>query len=186
MNTSPCDNLDAYLGGWLSKDDAAKFEAHLAGCAACSREIDRQQRIDRLLARGIRDADPLPASLIDRIEGGIRSWRRRRRLRVVFSLTAAVAAAVGVWFAAEHVGTSFQAPEIVESPAARPSRQDEVRPVSRPVTDTHPAVQVRLDDPSKAILVPVETASPNVSIIWIYPTIQPFGASSTPAPDRSL
>ena len=68
MDTGPCDHLDDYLAGGLSADEAARFEAHLADCPACREEVAHGQRIDRLLAQGSRRLEPVPPSLVDRIE----------------------------------------------------------------------------------------------------------------------
>ena len=118
MQNPECDNLDDYLAGWLSDNDAAGFEAHLAGCPACRRELDRQRGIDQLLARGAEQLEPIPSSLIDRIEGQIRSLRRRRAIRWGLGLSAAAAVllAVGFWCVTQNGSMPLEPDLIVKDP----------------------------------------------------------------------
>ena len=108
MNASECDNLDRYLAGKLSSDDAAGFEAHLAGCPACRQTIDHQRHIDRLLLQAAGQLEPAPPSLIDRIDKEIRAQHRRRAVRWAWGLSAVAAAVVlgmGLWLLDGHLHT---------------------------------------------------------------------------------
>jgi anti-sigma factor RsiW len=184
MNNPECDNLDAYLCGWLSDEAAAAFAVHLAGCVACRREAEQQRRLDQLLAQGAGRAEAIPSSLVDGIEAGMRGLRRRRIVRLVGGLSAAAAAvlAISLWWTARHAGPpSNPQPEVerrTETAAGR-RQLDEVLPAA---DDATPVVQVRLRNPSEGILVrPIlEPSRPNVSIVWIYPTIRPAKTPDAP------
>ena len=189
MDTRPCDHLDDYLAGWLSADATASFEAHLADCPACREEVAHGQRIDRLLAQGSGHLEPVPPSLVDRIEGRIRSLRRRRVIRVALGLSAAVAVvlAVGVWLVPQDDGAAV-GPErppgrgaVAETPVEWEPDGHEVASPAQPPSDDEPRVRVSLADPAEAILVPMETSNPNVSIVWVYPTVRPGRAAAEPA-----
>lgn len=194
MKTAQCQNLDDYLAACLSDDEAARFEAHLAHCPACREEIADQRGIDRLLARGAAQRAPTPPSLVDRIEGRIRSLRRRRAVRWGLGASAAVAVvlAVGVWLVPQDDGAALgpeRPPErgsVAETPVESEPDGHEVAspaqpPSAQPPFDNEPRVRVSLADPLEAILVPIETSSPNVSIVWIYPTVRPGRAAAEPA-----
>jgi len=181
MKTAQCQNLDDYLAACLSDDEAARFEAHLPHCPACREEIADQRGIDRLLARGAAQRAPIPSSLVDRIEGRIRSLRRRRAVRwaVGASAAAAVVLAVGVWLIPQDDGAA-PGPErppgrgsVAETPVESEPDGHEVASPAQPPSDNEPRVRVSLADPSEAILVPMHTSNPNVSIVWVYPTVRP-------------
>ena len=197
MDTRQCDHLDDYLAGCLSADDSARFEAHLADCPACGEEVAHQRRIDRLLARGAGGRDPAASSLVDRIERRIRSLRRRRVTRVALGLSAAVAAAVavGVWLIPRDdavapgphppLGPRRVAEEPIESEPEGPIESDpeghEAAPPTELASESERRVRVSLADPSEAILVRVPTSNPNVSIVWIYPSMKRARAAAEPA-----
>ena len=148
--------------------------------------------MDRLLARGAAQRAPTPSSLVDRIEGQIRSLRRRRVIRTALGLSAAVAVvlAVGVSLMPRHEvtpprpATHRYVPSIAEErtgcePETPPDRHEAAPPPPlRP--EGEPRVRVSLADPAEAILVPIETSNPNVSIVWIYPTVKPGRAAAQP------
>ena len=171
MNASQCDQLDDYLAGWLSDTEASGFEAHLADCSVCRRQLDQQRRIDGLLAQAAGRLEPVPHGLVDRLESQIRHFNRRQRVRTAWGLSAAVAMVllVGVWL-------HFRTPE---GPQPAPKRQDEpmivqqdVKPPAQDASDAEPLVQVRSSDPSAAILVTEPTQNPNVTIVWFHPTVK--------------
>ncbi|MBC8875093.1 MAG: zf-HC2 domain-containing protein [Planctomycetes bacterium] len=172
MNASRCDQLDDYFAGWLSETEASDFEAHLADCAVCRRQLDQQRRIDGLLAQAAGRLEPVPHGLVDRLESQIRCFSRRRTVRTAWGLSAAAAMVllVGVWL---HIRRP-------EGPQPAPKRQDEpmivqqdVRPPAQDASDAEPLVQVRPSDPSAAILITEQTQNPNVTIVWFHPTVKP-------------
>ncbi len=187
MNSSQCDNLDAFLCGWLPEDEAARFESHLAGCSACRREIDQQQKLDRLLGPAAEHLGPAPSSLIDRIDRQLRSIRRRRLVRLACGLTTAsvLAVAVGVWLGSHPAGGPSARQPVVQRHVEPETGQGEVEPAAQLASDVLLPARVSLADPSEAILVPLETSNPNVSIVWVYPTVMPAHAPSDPAAGKS-
>ena len=91
MNRSICDQLDDYFLGGLSGDVAVGFREHLAGCSACRETVAEQERMDRCLRKAMREIEPIPVDLPDRICKGIRSLERRR---IVLRMAGVAAAAV--------------------------------------------------------------------------------------------
>jgi len=186
MNPCQCDNLDGYLAGWLSDDERAGFEAHLAGCRVCRREAEEQRRIDRLLAEGAGRLEPLPPSLMGRIEGQFRSTGRHRLIRRALGLStaAAIMLAVGLWYTLQDVGMPRGPERIAEKPIEPVAGEHEAAPPPPLAFDDQSPVRVKLADPADAILVPLETDAPNVSIVWVYPTLKP--ARGTVEPDAEF
>ena len=182
MNRSPCDDLDGYLAGWLSEDERAQFEAHLAHCPACRLGLRQQQEIDRLLAGAAACAEPVPPGLVGRIEGRLRSWRRRRvgRWALGLSIAVAVVLAVGLWPATRDQGVPPEPARIVEKPAESEAGPQQANPPAQLASDPKPAVRVSLADASDGIVVPRATSNPNVSIVWIYPTVRPAPRAGKP------
>jgi len=192
MDTRRCDHLDDYLAGVLSAAEAARFEAHLAECPACREEVADGQRIDRLLARASDHLEPVPARLVDRIEGRIGSLRRRRLVRVVLGLSAAAAALLAVGISlmprdevtpprpATHRDVPFIAEETIKRKPDSHADVHEAPPPAQLPSNNARRVRVSLADPAEAILVPIETSNPNVSIVWIYPTLRPGRAAAQP------
>lgn len=185
MSVPECDRLDDYSLGGLSDEATAGFEAHLAGCPACRDELRRQQQIDGLLARATGQLEPVPSSLIDRIEQQVRRSRRRRVVHWAWGLSAAALAAsvLAVWLAAGGFGTGNRTPPVVREAPEPNSGGEHVDPDRPQAPRADPVASVAIADPADAILVPVETKAPNVSIVWIYPTVKPVRAPSVPGKD---
>jgi len=172
MNASQCDQLDDYLAGWLSDTEASGFEAHLADCSVCRRQLDQQRRIDGLLAQAAGRLEPVPHGLVDRFELQVRCFNRRRMVRTACGLSAAVAMVllVGVWLHLRTPEGSQPAPKRQNEPMIV---QQDVKPPAQDASDDEPLVQVRPSDPSAAILVTEQTQNPNVTIVWFHPTVRP-------------
>ena len=175
MNSSPCDPLDGYLADWLSETQRAAYEAHLANCQTCRRQIDLQRHIDRLLAQGVEQLEPLPPSLIDSAEAQIRLLQHRRTVRRVCGLTAAAVVVIlaGVWSVLQKPTLPVEPPPIAKKEEAAGRRRERG---DRPTHLTSPPesrVRVTLSDPSTGILNPVAMENPNVSFVWLYPTVTP-------------
>jgi hypothetical protein len=87
--------------------------------------------------------------------------------RMAFCAAADGRCAPGVWSASqqsEPLAERHDEPGIVK---------EDVGPPARRRSQPEPSVRVTLSDPSTAILVPVKTEAPNVSIVWVYPTLKP-------------
>ena len=61
----------------------------------------------------------------------------------------------------------------IEKPPIQELAEVEPAPETEPVNATPLAPHVALADPSSGILVAKTTKSPNVSIVWVYPTVNP-------------
>jgi hypothetical protein len=203
MPNCPGDRLDEYLAGCLSAEEAARLEAHLADYPACREAVEQGRRMERVLVRAAERLAPLPASLVDRIEGQIRTRRRRRAFRraVGVAAAAAILLAVGVWLV-PHEGAAPPKPRSLRPQAAaerpaEPAPDPEVDPEreseTEPKADAHeaaparttprekePRARVALLDPSDGILVPIETSHPNVTMVWVHPTFRPSPTAPGP------
>jgi anti-sigma-K factor RskA len=73
---SPHVEVAAYLLGKLEADEAAAFEAHLAGCADCRRQLAELRSLPELLATAT-PAIPLPDALRDRTLAVVRQAAAR-------------------------------------------------------------------------------------------------------------
>ena len=118
----------AYVLGSLAPTERRDFEAHLPGCAECSRGVRELAGLPGLLAQvDVADLEartpdaPLPSTLLPALVREVRGEQRRRSV-----LTAALAAAVAALFVgALAVGGVFdrsEAPVSAASPAPSASR----------------------------------------------------------------
>ena len=169
MNRSPCEQLDDYLGDWLSETERNAFETHLSGCRQCRRSVEQQRHIDHLLTQGVERLEPAPHSLVSAVEARIELLRLRRAKRLAWGVPISIALAlvIGTWVSTRHPeppAESYGQHEVVTLPHTPPTSL-ETRP-ERPA-------QVTLSDPTAAILVPRNTDAPNVSIVWVYPAQRP-------------
>ena len=116
------------------------------------------------------DEIEIPPGLIDRIDERLRAAAGRRRLFITASLAAAAAMAVALtaWLVA---GGGLAA---VEPSVESPLRLAIVSPAA-----------VVFEPTSPYFAVPVETESPNVSIVFVYQNLnipEPPGGSNEPTP----
>jgi anti-sigma factor RsiW len=179
MTDKPCQTLDDYLAGELSATERAAFEAHQAGCPACDVEIKGQRRLEALLRQATSSAE-FPTGLIDRCLDSIRVARRRRIARWLGGLSAAAAVVLAVGFWPKQIPPARQV-VVLEDQGTMPeaSRANEV---TRPAIET----KVTIDPRSGFLAVPQANEHPNVTIYWLYPTLntaaadEPAGAPESP------
>jgi anti-sigma factor RsiW len=174
MTPASCEQLERYLDCDLVGERREEFEAHLQGCAACRGEVARAERLSELLARAAMRLEAVPDDLADRIERHVRLRLYRRRAMLVSGVAAAVAACVLVWQLATPAGPQ---------PAGEPTAQAQAQavPTARPPLKT----EVTFADPSRVIAVPVETANPSITFVWVYPTVVPAEQHNAPEPDST-
>ncbi len=197
MNRRECDQLDDYLLGWLSPEEVAAFERHLAGCPACRGEQELQRSIDRALAGPAVSLDLIPVGLLERIRRHVRARDRRRAVRRTWLAAAAatllLATAIGGWIVhqtgqngGEHAaapGPTHEPPEAVAgSPGVASAGSVPPPEHAFPAPTKRVAVSTRvvLADPSAGIVVPVETKDPKITMVWIYPTFKPAAEVGAP------
>jgi hypothetical protein len=97
---SPHVEVATYLLGKLEADEAAAFEAHLAGCRDCRRQLEEFRSLPELLAAAT-PAIPLPDALRDRTLAAVRQAAGRAE---------AVPAAEAAAPAAEAAAPTVEAP----------------------------------------------------------------------------
>ena len=189
-----CSQLDAYLQGDLSLDEETRFAEHLMVCADCERALAQQRWLDDLL-REAAAAEPIPAELetvaVSQPTVSLPGWTWQ-----VPAIAAALLLALFLWPKTELAQVAEPKPNFDEPSIDKPSINEPsiVKPsidaavASEPrATATRPPQQ-ELDPPSNAtasvrpkatfiaeddvIVVPIESDSPEVSIIQVYPTAQ--------------
>jgi anti-sigma factor RsiW len=177
MNLSPCLLLDDYLAHDLGGAEAARFAAHLAVCPDCQRAVHEHERLAILLTAAADRLGPVPAGLTERVQRRLRSVRRRRLAALAGILAAAAAVLL-----------------LLGRPAPRQPEREltsvEVRPQpAAPEASPRPA-RIRVTFPAGAnvVAVPVQTESPNVTLVMVYPGLR--AASRPPtgprvSPERS-
>jgi hypothetical protein len=170
------------LCGWLPPDEAVDYQAHLADCTACREECALQRRIDRLLADGVVAIAPVPARLRNRVDGGIRAARRRRVLGWAGAAAAATAIAIALGiFATKKIAFS---PREGRQTAQHSSAGNDIPPSVARATGTGPpaaVARVTMIDPSSAIVMPMESRHPNVTLVRVFPTISTTRDDESPA-----
>lgn len=156
---SDCSKLDAYLIDELSADDVTRFESHLEACAACREAIDEQNWIDGLLQSPARaQLERTPARILDSVRTSV-VQRDRRILRAVFGLAAAAVLLIGAGWMALH--------QRVVHPKASATQEIAVVEAHLPA---HAQPQATFVATTDAIVVPLESASSEVTVVQVYPT----------------
>ena len=151
-------NMQRDLYGELSPARRASLSVHLARCERC-REAQAQLASIRAAMCGLAEtSEPLQAAMPS-IDFGHR-WAFPWRAGLAAAI---VALCVGAWLAAGSLQTDTPAPPMIAQ--ARPE------PPATKTPDPRSLVKVTFDSPGDVIAVPIETANPNVTIVWIYPTM---------------
>jgi anti-sigma factor RsiW len=171
MNVTPdCDQLDAFLLGELSPQDAEHFELHVCACEECREAVEQQQWIDNLLrSNAATQAEQAPLSLRD----SLRNVPVRRRKRVV--LTAfAVATAASLLIAVGWIAIQSQSVDTLHDQVVKPAIDHPISP-----TDMTPALATDATRPratfvsdGDSIAVPVESTDDDVTIVQLYRTTE--------------
>jgi len=160
---NPCDALDDYLAGELPPAREAAFREHLDWCAACRMEVDGWAAIAGSLKRATCELESPDADLWVRIEHARASRQygaRRRRLRCQFAAAACVAGLVIAGFMA----FDRSAPRSV---VEKPDEPEAAAPLHMEVITPSPLVEL----PDDVIGVPIDVGDPNVTVVWVYPTV---------------
>jgi anti-sigma factor RsiW len=153
-----CFKLDSYLLGDLSPVEATAFEEHLVGCEECREVIDQQQWIDRMLhASSHLESQVPPSRITDECRHAVasRASFRRRVISIAFA-TAATLLIAATWLL-NHSSSSLPAQ------VATTSEQPTIPP--RPKSEFAAA--------NDSIAVPIKSNHSDVTIVRIYPALQP-------------
>lgn len=145
MSDQLCDQLDDYLGGWLDKSARGEFEAHLERCADCRGEVERQRRLDGLLAQAGAHLEPVPPGLVRRVERHLAAaqWRSRA-IRAVAGLAAAAVLVLSVLLWPHRPGTAptVTIRETPQMPRDRAPEEPLITPIDHRVASGELAVLV--------------------------------------------
>lgn len=157
-----CHQLEDFIDRELSPSDATLFEEHLAVCEACRSTVEQQQWLDDLMCSAA-DKESLPASLasID-LSPPHRSnywWK-------------AVSAVAAVLLVATFAWQSFSTSEPVvhEAPTIVAAKVEANTSPAIEIPHTEPAPVAMLVAEDDVIVVPVDSGSPEVTILQVYPT----------------
>jgi hypothetical protein len=156
---SPCELLDDYLARDLAADSLARFVEHVPNCADCRRAVAEQERLDQILTDAVEHLEPVPTHLTRGIERRGLTIGRQRLVTAVAALAASIAF---IWFA--------------------------VRPTPLPIDRTTPPIAeppamaaVKVKFPSGEVIAVPETMDvPNVTFLWVHPTLARNSERSLP------
>jgi anti-sigma factor RsiW len=160
-----CDLLDDYLGRDLSVARQSEFEQHLATCEACRIAVSDWQTLCRTLVTATGELENPSPSLLERIHAGatvstppaardIQRWR--------------VAALAGAWLVAAALFASFLRPRAPQHELAKAPQPQRNLPKSIAANAPLPPKVQFSDD---VIGVPIDIGEPNVTVVWLYPTV---------------
>lgn len=157
-----CNALNDHLNGELSAAEEELFEQHLAACESCRSTVEQQRWIDALV-RDASKTQPLPIELA--------SIDLSPPVRTVKWWAAGAAAAAAILIAAlvwrshptqmtadSHHALLVEADSIPTTPQAELLEEPKFTPVARLMAE---------DD---VIVIPVDSGSPEVTIVQVYPT----------------
>jgi anti-sigma factor RsiW len=153
MNDPLCQRLDDYLAHDLVEAERADFVAHLNGCAGCRAAVGEADELSSRLRSACERFDPLPPDLAVIVTERIDAARWRRR-----ALTA-IALAASIGFVALWLSRDGSAPDTTP------------KPISPPIASAAPPVRVTFPG-DKTLAVPVDFASPNVTVLLVYPNLR--------------
>lgn len=157
-----CDHLDNYLADDLPADAATRFSQHLDHCEACREAVDEQRWINGLLRSDLRASlEPTPTALRETLYTTIARRRQNARL-IACGLATAVTVAIVALGWTLHLNRQADGPpaqEFAQAAAAPPRATFAGGP--------------------DFIVVPIESKSPNVTVVRVYPTYRSTFALGT-------
>jgi predicted anti-sigma-YlaC factor YlaD len=153
MNDPLCQRLDDYLAHDLMGAEQDKFVAHLDSCAACRAAVREAEELSSRLRSACERFDPVPPDLAVSITGRIDAMRWRRRA------LAAIALAASIGFVAFWLSRDGSVPDTTP------------KTISPPIASAAAPVRVTFPD-HQTLAVPVESESPNVTVLLVYPNLR--------------
>jgi len=167
-----CERLDDFLDGDLPPQEAAEFDAHLSGCAACRDAVQQQHWIDGLLSsREAAELQALPTPPVL----PVRKQARKRVLIVAMAAAAACVAALPLLPRGEELGDGRPS---VASLNPQPSTLDAAKAEARaraaagtPSPSSSPLGNGAFVSSGSSIAISVPSDNPQVTIVQLYPTV---------------
>jgi hypothetical protein len=151
MDVPLCQWLDDFLSHDLIGAARDDFVAHVGSCAECRAAVYAAEHLGGRLRSACEQFDPAPPDLAMCITGRIDAIRWRRRA------LSAIALAASIGFVAFWLTRDSSAPDT--SP----------KTISASIASAAPPVRISFPD-HKTLAVPVESESPNVTVLLVYPT----------------
>jgi len=153
MDEPLCQRLDDFLAHDLVGDERQRFVDHLAVCPRCGEAVSEQRQMVGRLRQAVERLEPAPAVLAGHIERRIQTGRRRRFAVAAIALVASIAL-FAPWLQTDRTAPS-------------PSSSG-----SGPTLASNTPL-VRITFPARNVIaVPVESESPNVTVLMVYPVSQ--------------
>jgi anti-sigma factor RsiW len=153
MNDPLCQRLDDYLAHDLTGAERDEFVAHLDQCAECRAAVQEADELSSRLRSACERFDLVPSDLEVSITGRINAARWQR------PALAAIALAASIGFVAFWLSRDGSAPDTTP------------KPISPPIASAAPPVRVTFPG-DKTLAVPVDFASPNVTVLLVYPNLR--------------
>ncbi len=158
------DYLDDYLDGKLSPIEMRRFTQHLADCENCQEALAQQQWLDQLLVQSS-DLAPLPAELATiSLSPPPRPFPWPAIMAT--ALAASLLLAFSLW---DGPANDVRDPLAQETESTATDEAPDEALVQLDAPQAPIATFLAEDD---VIVVPVESDSPEVTIIQVYPTAQ--------------
>jgi hypothetical protein len=187
MTESACDNLDLYLDGGLSQRARVEFVTHLSECALCRKAVRLDEHVMQLLGSAKVELGVVPSSLTSQIEQEPRNSARRRSLMTLAAMAAAIMLilASGVWIALSWIELNRRGGDvangIVEPPTlGKDANSQAADQASDDIAPQSPLARLSFHQEADAIVIPIPSDDPTVSIFWLYPTANPHLPSNVP------
>lgn len=169
MNGDDCLLLDDYLDGDLTTTERNQFRNHLPHCESCQTEV-RQQRWMEGLLRESSDLVALPAELSKiSLRPPSKSIPWRAAVATAIAASMLLALTIG-YYRSDHTMEAPQESVAEHNEPGPTEQQPDTRFVQLDVPKVPPAASFVAED--DVIVVPVDSGSPEVSIIQVYPTAQ--------------
>ena len=168
-----CHLVDDFLAGNLSREDDDAFRQHLGDCLDCQKEVEADEQLDEL-ATATTWRLPSPPDVLHTIE---RNVHRQIQTRQWMQYGSTVAAMFLIGLTVVLVARRNHPVELTRTPApdaGSPVAKAELNPASAAID--RPIVTV---ESPHHLAVPVESSNPNVTIIWLHPTVEAVSDSES-------
>jgi hypothetical protein len=180
------------LDGELTVDQAATLAAHVARCSRCRAMRHQHAAIQAALKRiaAATDTNDVAEPAAQPLTFSATPKPHQRWIRTGLAAAAAMALLIGTWQFSNLSRTDKQertpsVPIVRTPPKPAPAIPPSEVAVAAPEPQPRPDVRVEFRDPDSVIAIRRETSNPNVTILWIYPTIETADAAKkTPADNK--